>query len=304
MLFRSLTLQHVAPAGPVILPTPVYPPFFVVTEALGREIRAVPLIRSSDTSGKLGAAHPPLTLDLNAIEEQARGGARTLLLCQPHNPVGRCYTRSELQALREVVERWGVHVISDEIHAPLTLPGVEFVPYASVASADAGVTTLISATKAFSMPGLRCAHLISHRARDHATMGDLHPVLNHSTTTLGQQATVAAYTSGEPWLNEVCHTVAEHHPRFRRALAQRVPEIDIEVAEATYLAWLDVHALPVEDPVAAALTHGVRVDSQREGYGPGSRDHIRVNLATSSQRLDQLVQRLSTAWGDGSSTRA
>ncbi len=298
----TLTLKHVAPAGPVILPTPVYPPFFIVTETLGREIRAVPLIRSSGSAANSEDTHAPLELDLDAIEEQARDGARTLLLCQPHNPVGRCYSRSELQDLRDVVERWGVHVISDEIHAPLTLPGVEFVPYAAVASADAAVTTLISATKAFSMPGLRCAQVISHRARDHATVAQLHPVLNHSMTTLGQQATVAAYTDGGPWLDEVCRTVAEHHQRFRHALALRVPEIGVEVAEATYLAWLDVRKLRVQDPAGAALIQGVRVDGQGEGYGPGSRQHIRVNLATSSQRLDQLVERLSTAWGDRSST--
>ncbi|MGB3762438.1 MAG: aminotransferase class I/II-fold pyridoxal phosphate-dependent enzyme [Ornithinimicrobium sp.] len=298
----TLTLQHVAPAAPVIIPTPVYPPFFVVTQALGLEIRAVPLIRSCESRPDGGAARAPLVLDLEAIEEEARRGARTLLLCQPHNPVGRSYSRPELLALRDIVERWGVHVISDEIHAPLTLPGVEFVPYASVASADAAVTTLISATKAFSMPGLRCAQLISHRARDHDTLTGLHPVLNHSMTTIGQQATVAAYTAGEAWLDEVCRTVAEAHERFRDALDQRLPKIDVEVAEATYLAWLNVRGLRVEDPVAAALTHGVRVDSQGEGYGPGSRDHIRVNLATSSPRLDRLVDRLCTAWDAGSST--
>lgn len=301
----TLTLQHVAPAGPVIIPTPVYPPFFVVTQSLGLEIRTVPLIRapeSPESPPDRRAYRPPLVLDLEAIEEEARRGARTLLLCQPHNPVGRCYTRPELLALREVVERWGVHVISDEIHAPLTLPGVEFVPYAAVASTDAAVTTLISATKAFSMPGLRCAQLINHRARDHATVAGLHPVLNHSMTTIGQRATVAAYTAGEPWLDEVCRTVAEAHERFRDALSQRLPEIDVEVAEATYLAWLNVRELRVEDPVAAALTHGVRVDSQGEGYGPGSRDHIRVNLATSSPRLDRLIDRLCSAWGEGSST--
>ncbi len=195
-----------------------------------------------------------------------------------------------------------MHVISDEIHAPLTLPGVDFVPYASVASPGAAVTTLISATKAFSMPGLRCAQLVSHRASDHTTLTALHPVLNHSMSTIGQQASVAAYTAGEPWLDEVCHRINGHHARFREALASTLPDVGIEVAQATYLAWLDVRSVQVGDPVTSALAHGVRVDNQGEADGPGSRGHIRINLATSSQRLEHMVDRLSSAWADGAST--
>ncbi len=294
----TLTLTHVAPPGPVIIPTPVYPPFFVVTESVGREVRPVPLIRSS-ADALTNSALPPFTLDLDAIESQARGGAKTLLLCHPHNPVGRCYSRAELAALSEVVERHHVHVISDEIHAPLTLPGVDFVPYASVAWPGAAVTTLISATKAFSMPGLRCAQLISHRASDHEALAALHPVLNHSMSTIGQQATVAAYTAGEPWLDEVRQRFADNHRHFREAMASALPDVGVEVAEATYLAWLDVGSLGVTDPVGAALAHGVRVDSQGEGYGPGSRGRIRINLATSPQRVEHIVDRLCAAWSEG-----
>ncbi|MGC1209477.1 MAG: aminotransferase class I/II-fold pyridoxal phosphate-dependent enzyme [Ornithinimicrobium sp.] len=295
----TLTLKHVAPAGPVIIPTPVYPPFFIVAESLGREVRPVALIRSGNTP-QTHPAQRPLTLDLDAIEAQARG-AKTLMLCHPHNPVGRCYSRAELLALREVCERHNVHVISDEIHAPLTLPDTDFAPYASVASPGAAVTTLISATKAFSMPGLRCAQLISHRASDQAKLAALHPVLNHSMNTLGQHATVAAYTAGEPWLDEVRERFADNHRRFRETLATEVPEVAVEVAEATYLAWLDVRSLALADPVGAALEHGVRVDNQAEGYGPGSRGRIRVNLATSSQRVEQMADRLCAAWATGAS---
>lgn len=289
----ALTLKHLAPAGPVIIPTPVYPPFLVLTESLGREMLTVPLVRSGADESH-GAA--PLTLDLEAIEDQARGGARTLLLCHPHNPVGRCYSRNELVALAQIVERFDMHVISDEIHAPLTLPGVDFVPYAAVASAEAPVTTLISATKSFSMPGLRCAQLISHRARDHAHLAALHPVLNHSMTTLGQHASAAAYTSGDPWLEKVRARIAANHTHFQDAFTATVPEVSIEMAQATYLAWLDVSRLTVQDPVAAALEHGVRLDSQRLGYGPGSTGHVRVNLGTSPQRVATMADRLARAW--------
>ncbi|MGB3828186.1 MAG: aminotransferase class I/II-fold pyridoxal phosphate-dependent enzyme [Ornithinimicrobium sp.] len=300
----ALTLKHVAPPGPVIIPSPVYPPFFVVAQSLGREIRAVPVVRAA-VAAAAGAAGPSttaaLTLDLDGIEAQARSGARTLLLCHPHNPVGRCWSRAELADLRAIVERYRVHVISDEIHAPLTLPGVDFVPYAAVATPEAAVTTLISATKAFSMPGLRCAQIVSHRAEHHAILSALHPVLNHSMNTIGQHASVAAYTNGEPWLDEVRSVIASRHASFRDSLGAILPQIDIEVAQATYLAWLDVSSLDVEDPVGSALAHGVRVDHQRQAFGPGSEGHVRVNLATSSQRLEQIVHRLARAWADGCS---
>jgi len=288
----ELTLRHVVRPGALIVPTPVYPPFLVLGRACGREVLPVPL--AEGRSSRDGATVP--TLDVAAIEAHAAAGASALLLCQPHNPVGRCYTREELAALSAVAERYDLHVVSDEIHAPLTLPGVEHVPYAAVAAADARVSTLVSATKAFNMPGLRCAQVLSHRPEDHAVLASLHPVLNHSMTTLGQRATVAAYREADAWLDAVRSRVAENHERFRRALARTLPQVRVEVAEATYLAWLDVSGLNVPDPAAVALEHGVRVDGSAGAYGPGGEGHIRVNLATSPSRVDEIASRLAEAW--------
>ncbi|MGB3185391.1 MAG: aminotransferase class I/II-fold pyridoxal phosphate-dependent enzyme [Ornithinimicrobium sp.] len=283
----ALTLRHLTPTGPVIIPTPVYPPFLILARDLGREVRPVPLIR--DGQGKL-------TLDTGAIQAQAQAGARTLLLCHPHNPVGRCYTAAELQQISRIADDFGVHVISDEIHAPLTLPGTKFTPYAALASAEAPVTTLISATKSFTMPGLRCAQLISHRAEDHATIAALPPVLNHAMTTLGQRASIAAFEHGDAWLRAICERFAANHHAFAARLMRGLPQVRIEVAEATYLAWLDVRELNLADPAASALAHGVRVDGQQSGYGPGGVGRIRINLGTSPQRVELIADRLIEAW--------
>jgi len=250
-----------------------------------------------DPSRVDGAAR--LTLDMEAIEAHAAAGASALLLCQPHNPVGRCYTREELAAVCEVAQRHDLHVVSDEIHAPLTLPGAQHVPFAAVAPPGAALTTLVSATKAFNMPGLRCAQLVSHRAADHALLSSLHPVLNHSMTTLGQRATVAAYRDGGAWLDLVCARVADHQHLVRQELAAGLPQVRVEPAEATYLAWLDVTGLDVPDPAAAALEHGVRLDGQGAAYGPGGEGHVRVNLATSTTRVREILARLVAAWSAG-----
>ncbi len=291
----ALTLNHVAPAGPVIVPTPIYPPFLVSVDAQHRRALTVPLIHGGDSSTR----HPRLRLDLEAIEDHARAGARVLLLCHPHNPVGRCYSRAELTALCEVVERHGIHVISDEIHAPLVLPGTEFIPYAAVASASAAITTLISATKAFNMPGLRCAQVINARDHDHAALKAVHPALNHAMTTLGRQASLAAYIHSDAWLDEVRSRIATNHTAFAEAMAALAPRVRIAPAEATYLAWLDVSDVltgEAQDAVCAALEQGVRVDSQGMAYGPGSQGHLRVNLATSAERTLAIAQRLAAAW--------
>ncbi|MGB7449819.1 MAG: aminotransferase class I/II-fold pyridoxal phosphate-dependent enzyme [Ornithinimicrobium sp.] len=288
----GLTLRHLARPGALIVPTPVYPPFLVLGRACGRELVQVPLLRGAD-----GPFRGRLTLDVDAIDRHAAAGASTLLLCHPHNPVGRCYTRAELEAVAEVAIRHDLHVISDEIHAPLALPGVAFVPFAAVAPPEMALSTLMSATKAFSMPGLRCAQVISHREQDHARLTQLHPALNHAMTTLGQRATLAAYREGGPWLDTVRSRIADNHERFRRALAASVPEVLIEPAEATYLAWLDIAGLAVADPAGAALDHLVRVDGQGAGYGLGGQHHVRVNLATSPARVDEIAARLARAWG-------
>jgi cysteine-S-conjugate beta-lyase len=276
-----LTLHHLTDGGPVIVPTPVYPPFLVTVRDLGRQAVEVPVDPDADRA----------ELDVAGIERAARDGARTLLLCHPHNPVGRCWTRTELEAVRDAVEPHGVHVVSDEIHAPLTLPGVAFTPYAAVASPDAPVTTLVSATKAFTMPGLRCAQVVSQRLEDHRRLTHLHPVLNHGMTTLGQIATATAYRAGGPWLDEVRTRVAGNHVLFRELMAQDLPAVRIRAAEATYLAWLDVRALSCPDPVGGALRAGVRIDGQ--DYGAGGAGHVRVNLGTSPERVREIVRRLS-----------
>ncbi|HKJ12475.1 MAG TPA: aminotransferase class I/II-fold pyridoxal phosphate-dependent enzyme [Ornithinimicrobium sp.] len=291
----ALTLRHAMRPGPLLVPTPVYAPFHVLAESCGRAVVPVPLVRrgaADDWPGRL-------TLDIETIEAHAAAGASGLLLAQPHNPVGRCYTAPELTALSEVAQRYDLHVVSDEIHAGLTLPGHTHVPFASVAAPDAALTTLVSATKAFNMPGLRCAQLVSHRARDHALLASLHPVLNHSMTTLGQRATVAAYLHGDAWLDRVRSRIASNHGLFRAALAETVPQVRIERAEATYLAWLDVSELTVPDAAGSALAEGVHLDGQGAGYGPGGGGHVRVNLATAPGRVEEIAARLARAWGRG-----
>ncbi|MBW8171887.1 aminotransferase class I/II-fold pyridoxal phosphate-dependent enzyme [Ornithinimicrobium sp. Arc0846-15] len=276
-----LALSHVAPAGAVIVPTPVYPPFLVMTRDMGREVIEVQML--DDTP----------TLDLAAIEAAAANSAKALLLCQPHNPLGRVWTRAELVQIRDLARAYGVHVISDEIHAPLTWPGVDLTSYASVMEDSDRATVLMSATKSFNMPGLRCAQVVSSRATNHETLSSLHPVLNHSMSTLGMRASIAAFTESDAWLDAVRTRSADNHAMFTALLAEHLPEVSCQPAQATYLAWIDVSRVATDDPMAGALAAGVRLDGQN--YGVGTDGHLRVNLATSPDRVREIVRRLSSA---------
>lgn len=283
-----LALHHLTDGGAVVVPTPVYPPFLHLVRDARRELVQVAIDPDADAP----------QLPLEGIARAVAAGARTLLLCHPHNPVGHAWTAPELAALRDVVEPAGVHVVSDEIHAALTLPGTGFVPYATVASPDAPVTTLVSATKAFGMPGLRAAQIVSHRQSDRDVLRALPPALVHGMTGMGQVASAAAYAHGDAWLEAVRARIAANHERFRAGMAAGLPSVRIRPADAGYLAWLDLRALGVPDAaaaVAAALACGVRVDGQ--DYGEGGAGHVRVNLATSPARVDLMLERLTRAWG-------
>ncbi len=123
-----LALDLLCPPGPVVVPMPCYPPFRDVVAVTGRELVPVTLDPDDETA----------TLDLAAVEQAFAAGARTFLLCSPHNPLGRCWSREELAALAELVGRYDVRVIADEIHAPLTMPGATFTPYLTPGRARRG----------------------------------------------------------------------------------------------------------------------------------------------------------------------
>ena len=169
-----------------------------------------------------------------------------LVLCHPHNPTGRVAPREELTRLASLADAWGVHVIADEIHAPLTFPGVEFVSWCDVSEHGTVVT---SASKAFNLPALKLAFVVgavaeelSEDVRDHA---------GH----LGVLAAEAAFRDGDAWLDETIATIAANHARLPELLPDGVRVA--YPAQAGYLAWLDCREAGLgDDPAAAFLEQG------------------------------------------------
>jgi cystathionine beta-lyase len=313
-----LALTTLCEPAPVVVPVPSYPPFLAAVGLTGRELVPVPMLAPAAGAG---AGEPGWSFDLAGIEAALAAGARTVLLSNPHNPTGRSFTRGELEGLRDIVLRHGARVISDEIHAPLVLPGGVHTPYASLEGTAGHITTVISASKAWNLPGLKCAQLIAGSAVDAVALTGVPAVANHGTSPLGVIATVAAYTEGLGWLDGLVTELDARRRQLADLLATHLPNrpgLFRQPPEATYLAWLDARGTGLADPAAEALSRAKVMVNPGAMFGPdsfhqfnrfgrfeglgqyagfGSYDgFVRLNFGTSTERLERIVKALAAAW--------
>ena len=280
-----VALDLLCEPGPLVMPIPGYSPQLAIAEITGRE--RWDLVVDPDAERA--------ELDLDRLYALFRDGARTLLLTQPHNPWGRAFTRAELEGVRDVVVRHGARVISDEIHAPLVLPGAEQVPYLTVEGTAEHTTAVVAASKAFNIAGLKCAQIVAGTAADLARITSAPYARNDSWSTLGVVASVAAYADGDPWLDALLARLDAQRSLLRELLATHLPQARMRPLEATYLAWLDLRAYGHDDPAAVALELGRVRLAPGHDYQPGLPGHVRLNIATSPERLTEVVRRLAAA---------
>ena len=276
------------PGSPVILPTPAYMPFVLLPGLVGRELIQVPMVTGAD--GRL-------TLDLDGIDAAYRAGGHLLVLVNPCNPVGRVYSAEELAAVAAVVERHGGRVFADEIHAPLVYPGARHVPYASVSAVAARHSvTAVSASKAWNLPGLKCAQLIVTGDADVATWERNWPLYEHDASMLGVRATIAAYNDGRDWLCDVAGYLDGSRHLLTRLLAEHLPSVSYRVPEGTYLAWLDCRGLDLRpDPAAFFLERAGVLATNGAECGDGGQGFLRLNFATPRPVLAQMIRQMGAA---------
>jgi cysteine-S-conjugate beta-lyase len=283
----ELAIEAFSPPGsPVVLPIPAYMPFFEVVAMLDRPLIEVPM--TSD-SGRF-------MLDLDGIEAAFRAGAGTLILCNPYNPLGRAFSAEELRALSLVVARNGARVISDEIHGPITY-GQSHIPYASVAdeAADHSVT-MASASKAWNLPGLKCAQVITTNARDEAVWRQIPGLRTHGASTIGIAANIAGYSDGAPWLDETLWYLDQNRRALADLLAKHLPEVRYQIPEATYLAWLDFRDLELPaEPAEFLLEHARVALNPGVAFGSNGAGYARLNFATSRAILEEAIIKISSA---------
>ncbi|MGZ4446275.1 MAG: aminotransferase class I/II-fold pyridoxal phosphate-dependent enzyme [Nocardioides sp.] len=276
-----IALDVLCPPGPVVVPLPCYPPFRDIVTLAGRE----PVHVAVDPDSPDGA------LDLGLVEEAFAAGARTFLLCNPHNPLGRVPSRAELGALADLAARYDARVVADEIHGPLTLPGATFTPYLDV---DPRGILVTSHAKAFNTAGLHTAQVVVLDPDDQARLRGIPMPQNHAYSPLGMIAGVVAWTDCDDWLAALVARLDEQRSLLGELLATHLPDARSRPLEATYLPWLDLRAYGVTDPAEAGLAHGVRV-AAGQAYHPGLEGHVRLNTATDARRLELMVERLARA---------
>lgn len=280
------TLRRLAaPGDGVIITPPVYPPFFDLVPEAGARVVEVPLRTGTD-----GAA-----LDLAGIDRALAAGARGVLLCNPHNPLGLVHTRDELAELARIVARHDGFVVSDEIHAPLTHPGAVFTPYLSVSEeARAHGIAAESGSKAFNLAGLKAALIVPEGERMARLVRELPEEVSFRTGHLGLLATGVGFARSRGWLDATIAAVVANVGLLEAQLAEKLPGARLWKPQASYVAWVDLTALGWGDDPAAMLLERARLAlSNGPAFGREGRGHVRINLACAPELVVEAVDRMA-----------
>jgi cystathionine beta-lyase len=280
----EVLLRFTAPGGPVVVTSPCYPPYYPFVENIGRRVVEAPL-----------AADCRLDLDvLGSTFERLAGERAAFVLCNPHNPTGVVHTREELTTVARLATQYGVRVVSDEIWAPLILPGVDFVPYLTVPGGEDGIA-VVSASKGWNLAGIKAALAIAGAGATD-DLARFSTAASDGASHVGVQAHTAALRFGLDWLDALIAGLAENRALLGDLLAEHLPAIGYLPPAATYLAWLDCRRLDLDDdPAAVFLDRGRLALYSGPKFGTGGAGHVRFNLATSSEILTEAVRRMASA---------
>ena len=262
--------------------TPAYNCFFSCIENMGCELVPTPLVLRDNR----------FEINWEDVAKKAKE-ADIFLLCNPHNPTGRVWTRDELERLAEIMRREHLFVLSDEIHCEFAFPGHAYTPFATIAIDDTDFCVCTSASKAFNIAGLLCANIFVpnkelFRQINHAL--EVHEV--NGLNPFGLVAQVAAYNESEAWLDELNEYVYGNYCYLRDFIHSELPLLHIHETEGTYLGWVDISAYgkTAEQFCADLAKKNHVLFNPSEMYG--AEGYIRINLATSREVLVEALNRL------------
>lgn len=276
------------PGDEILLLTPLYPPFKRAVTSAGRVPVEVELV--DDGSG--------YRIDMAALEAAVTPATRVLMLCNPHNPVGRVYTRQELETLADFVLRHNLWLISDDLHADLAFEGEPLMIAGLSAEIAARTITLYGPSKAFNLPGLQISFAISSDTRllERLKAGSLGTY--HGPNVLAQEAALAAYVDCEGWLGTVLDYLRENRALVTDFVAKRLPQVGHHAPEATYLSWLDFRNTDLGNEPAKALMERAKVGlNEGADYGKGGAGFARLNFATTREIVTEALERIAAALG-------
>jgi cystathionine beta-lyase len=234
------------------------------------------------------------SLDLNNIEREYRDGVKVHILCHPHNPVGAIFTSDSLSQLASLAKRYGVHIISDEIHGPLVFERRDFTPFLAVSddAKDVGVT-VTSASKGFNLAGLKCAVIVTSSAAIREKINSMPISVAFRASLFGAVAATAAFRDSDSWLDGVVSTLNQNRELIRNLIDTKIPAIKYRAPDFGYLAWLDLSALQLgDDPAKTILERGKLALNGGHMYGPRNAQYVRMNFGTSPEIITEAFDRI------------
>lgn len=272
----------------IMVQTPVYGPFYRAIEAFNRTMVKSKLLRDEELGWKM---------DYEDMERQFADGVKMLILCSPHNPVGRVWKREELEKVVALANRYGVIIVADEIHAEFVLGDIKQTRILSIPEADR-VVMLTSGTKSFNLAGLRqSTMIIANDEIRSAVKHELNISNAESPNIFGSIAQTAAYRHGDAWMDAVIEYIRDNRDYTVEYIKKNIPEISCRAQDGTYLMWLDFSALGMEQAdIVDMLVNRAKV-ALNDGtvFGEEGKGWFRLNLATQRVNVEKTLENIRNA---------
>ncbi|MFZ3580608.1 MalY/PatB family protein [Loktanella sp. DJP18] len=281
---------YTVPGDAVVLFTPVYHAFARVIKAAGREVRSCELVNDKGR----------YEMDFDAYDAQMTGNERMVILCSPHNPGGRVWTRAELQAVAAFAKRHELVLVSDEIHHDLVMPGQTHIPMAHIAGIEDRLVMMTAATKTFNIAGSHTGNVIIPDADLRAPFAARMAALGISPNSFGLHMTTAAYSpEGAAWVDDLCLYLDENRKLFDAGV-NAIPGVHSMPLESTYLAWVDFAGTGMtQEEVIRRVQKEARIaPNHGTTFGQGGESFLRFNIGAPRAQIADAVDRLQKAFAD------
>lgn len=281
-----------APGEKVMLNSPVYDNMWRWVAEVKATLVDVPL----SITGNYGDS-ARFSLDLDAIEREYKAGVKVHILCHPHNPVGAIFDKKSLADLAQLARKYGVHIISDEIHGPLVYDHSTFTPFLAVGddAREVGIT-VTSASKGFNLAGLKCAVIVTSSQAIKEKINSMPISVAFRASLFGAVAATAALRDSVQWLDGVVRALDENRQLIKNLVDTKIPAIKYQPPNFGYLAWMDLTGLNLgDDPARILLERGKVAFNGGQMYGPRHSQFVRLNFGTSPEIISEAFDRIVRA---------
>jgi len=277
------------PGDSILINSPVYHNFYNWINETKLNKVDVPFQRTGDEAAN------PWEIDWAGIENAYASGIKVHLLCSPHNPLGRIYSKEELLKFVGLAQKHNVLIISNELHAPLTYKGNQYTPILSLGENAQKVSIVVSAaSKGWNIAGLKCAIIVTQDPVLFARLNEMPLAVHYRSSILGAFATAVAFSDCGEWLDDVVSQLDENRYLIKNLLSAKLPSVRYHIPDNGYLAWLDLESLKLGvDPSKVLLEKGRVAFNPGHTFGAQCSQYIRLNFATSPVIVSEAIERIA-----------